>query len=73
MSVFSINVRCRKDFSRDHASSSLMENWKNIFADKGFDGVVLKDLSTAFVTLNRELLIAKLIAYGFTNKSLRLI
>lgn len=50
-----------------------MENRKKNFADKGFVGVVLKDLSKAFVTLNCEVLIAKLIAYCFTSKSLRLI
>ena len=40
---------------------------------KGFGGAVLMDLSKAFDTLNHELLIAKLSAYGFNNESLKLI
>lgn len=48
-----------------------MENRKENFADKGFVGVVLIDLSKAFVTLNCEVLIAKLIAYCFTSKSFK--
>ena len=52
---------------------SLIERWKKIFDDKGFGETVLMDLSKAFDTLNYELLVAKLSAYGFNNKSLKLI
>ena len=41
--------------------------------EKGFGGAVLMDLSKAFDTLNHELLISKLSAYGFNNESLKLI
>ena len=51
----------------------LIERWKKIFDDKGFGETVLMDLSKAFDTLNYELLVAKLSAYGFNNKSLKLI
>ena len=52
---------------------SLIERWKKIFDDKGFGETVLMDLSKAFDTLNYELSVAKLSAYGFYNESLRLI
>ena len=48
-------------------------NWKKVFDDKYFGEGVLTDLPKAFDPLNNELLIAKLSAYGFTNKYLRLI
>ena len=40
---------------------------------KGFTGAILMDLSKAFDTINHELLIAKLHAYGFSRKALRLV
>ena len=52
---------------------SLIERWKKILDEKGFGGAVLMDLSKEFVTLNHELLIAELRAYGFSNESLMLI
>ena len=51
----------------------LIEKWKKILDDKDFGGAVLMDLSKAFDTLNHELLIAKLHAYGFNRDSLKLI
>ena len=39
----------------------------------GYGGAILMDLSKAFATLNHDLLIAKLHAYGFEYKSLKLI
>ena len=39
---------------------------EKILDEIGFDGAVLIYLSKAFATLNHELLIAKLSAYGFT-------
>ena len=63
----------RKGFSTHYALLSLIERWKKILDEKGFGGAVLMDLSKAFDTLNHELLIAKLSAYGFNNESLKLI
>ena len=51
----------------------LIETRKKVLDRKGYRGAVLMDLSNAFDTINYDLLLAKLHAYGFTNKSLRLI
>ena len=40
---------------------------------KGFGEAILMDLSMAFDTLNHELLISKLHAYGFDESSLKLL
>ena len=50
-----------------------MEKWKNILDKKGYERVVLMDLSKAFDTLNHDLLIAKVHAYGFTRELVKLI
>ena len=63
----------RKGYNTQHALVSLIEKWKKILDNKGFGGAVLMDLSKAFDTLNHELLIAKLHAYGFNRDSLKLI
>ena len=64
----------RKGYNTQQALvSPLIEKWKKILDDKGFGGAVLMDLSKAFDTLNHELLIAKLHAYGFNRDSLKLI
>lgn len=62
-----------KGFCTRYELLSLMENWKKALENKSFGGTVLIDLSKVFDTLNYALLIAKLSAYGFTNKSVRLI
>ena len=63
----------RKGFNTQTALLSLIEKWKSILDKKGFSGAVLMDLSKAVGTINHELLIAKLDAYGFSKKSLELI
>ena len=52
---------------------ALIENWKKALHNKGFAGAVLMDLFKAFDTINHDLLVTKLHAYGFSNDSLKLI
>ena len=51
----------------------MIEKWKKSLDNKGHAGAVLMDLSKAFDTLNHELLIAKLGAYGFDKCALAII
>ena len=63
----------QKGFSTQQALISLLEKWKIVLDRKGYAGAILMDLSKAFDTLNRDLLIAKLHACCFSEESLKLI
>ena len=63
----------RKGVSTQQVLLSLLERWKNVLSKKGYGGAVLMDLSKAFDTLNHDVLIAKLHAYGFSEESFQLI
>ena len=63
----------RKGFNSQHALIALLEKWRGILDKKGFAGAILMDLSKAFDCINHELMIAKLIAYGFSKQSVTLI
>ena len=60
----------RQGLSTQHALIKLIENWRQSLDSRGYSGAVLMDLSKAFATINHELLIAKLHAYGFNKESL---
>lgn len=60
----------RKKYSTQTALVSLVEKWKKMIDEKGYAGAILMDLSKAFDTINHELLIAKLCAYGIEKSSL---
>ena len=63
----------RKGYNTQYALTSMIEKWKKHLDNNGFAGALLMDLSKAFDTLNHELLIAKLEAYGFNRDALAIL
>ena len=58
-----------KRYSTNHVLVRLIENWKKALDEKILVGTVLMDLSKAFDCIPHDLLIAKLHAYGFSQKT----
>ena len=63
----------RKGFNAQYALLAMIEKWKKCLDGKGFAGAILMDLSKAFDTINHELLIAKLEAYGLEESALEIV
>ena len=63
----------RQGYSTQHALFRVVEKWKKHLDMMGIVGTILMDLSKAYDCIPHDLLIAKLEAYGFNRKALRLI
>ena len=63
----------RKGYNTQDCLTILIESWKAAIDNNNNAGAVLTDLSKAFDSLNHELLLAKLDAYGFDEPSLNFI
>ena len=63
----------RKGFNAQHGLVSMIEKWKESVDSGGVFGALMTDLSKAFDCLHHELLVAKLDAYRFDLKSMKLI
>ena len=63
----------RKNHGTQNALLKMIELWKKALDEGNNVGAILMDLSKAFDTLNHNLLLAKLNAYGFSNNSLKFI
>ena len=61
----------RKGHSTQHALINLLNEWQSTLDKSGVVGTILMDLSKAFDSLNHDLLIAKLEAYGLSKSSLK--
>ena len=63
----------RKNMNAQNCLLFLIEKLRFNLDNKGFTGILLTDLSKAFDCLIRDLLIAKLHAYGFEYNAIKLI
>ena len=52
---------------------SMIEKWKSVVDKAKYFGALLTDLSKTFDCISYELILAKLYAYGFSLRALRLI
>ena len=60
----------RKNHSTQHCLTNMLEKWKNALDKGGFVCAMFMDVSKAFDTMNHNLLIAKLGAYGIQKDAL---
>ena len=60
----------RNNHNAQHCLVNVTENWKNTLDKGGYVAAIIRDLSKAFDTLNHNLLIAKLVAYGFRKDAI---
>ena len=61
----------RKSHGMQHSLAVMLEKWKRAIYKGECVSVLLMDLSKSFDTINYELMIAKLKAYGFSGEPLK--
>ena len=59
----------REGYSTQHSLVRVIEAWRRSLDSSGIVGTILMDLSKAYDCIPHDLLIAKLEAYGFNEKS----
>ena len=62
----------RKSHGSQHCLVKMLENWKSALDKSESVSALFMDLSKAFDTINHDLLLAKLRAYGFSREALSL-
>ena len=62
----------RKSYGTQHVLVAMLEKWKKAVDNEEYVSALFLDLSKAFGTINHDLLLAKLKAYGFSSNSLKL-
>ena len=62
----------RKSHGSQHCLVKMLENWKSALDKSESVSALFMDLSKAFDTINHDLLLAKLKAYGFSREALSL-
>ena len=62
----------RKSHGTQHVLVTMLEKWKKAVDNEEYVSALFLDLSKAFGTINHDLLLAKLKAYGFSSNTLKL-
>ena len=60
----------RKSHGTQHSLLTMLEKWKRGIDNGSYISALFMDLSKAFDTINHDLMLAKLKAYGFSTDAL---